>query len=634
MNAVTAPPRTLALLVCLFAAGAARGQAVPAAAGDTPAVPAAAASGLGLKWRVPPISTSGTLAYDMRMNRADAEGRSVSHLVTANINARTYFYQPWFATVTGSLAATVGRSRSGVTGVFEDALAGPQASGERFLTGKGRVDLFPRSRFPFEVHVDRADSRVDGAVASSNDFRSANFGFSQRYRPEAGAWAVSAGYDRRVQWGARFRDTHDAVNGDYGTRWQGNDLTLGAVWNASRRTQTDERSDFRTLVARHNHASSKDWSLNTTVNWTQTRDDLQTVASDVAMMQWSSVGLWRREQSPLTFSAAVRGMALRDRMSGGPGLDSLGLTLGAGYEATKNLRLSGNGSVVVTDSAGGGAKSFAGSLGGSWQGETIEFSKYRYDWYASGTAGGATSRHSDDPQGGAADSGGQTLSTLNAQVGHTLSRNFAIAPSSALAVNLAQNLSATANRTGDREEDDPVSRVLLQSVGATLSVSAEDRRAFARLMYSDSRELGAGVARFQLWNFQLSGNLEIGSNRALTGEFTWQRAQQRASMPAAGQPAGLQGSLTRNTGGEITYSHQRLFGIPRLRFTSRLKLAQDVLDQPGMLTSIPDRETRVWENGLDWLVGRLQSRITLRVSEVEGKRREFLMWRVQRNFGD
>ncbi|NNU43918.1 hypothetical protein [Ramlibacter montanisoli] len=74
--------------------------------------------------------------------------------------------------------------------------------------------------------------------------------------------------------------------------------------------------------------------------------------------------------------------------------------------------------------------------------------------------------------------------------------------------------------------------------------------------------------------------------------------------------------------------------MPRLRFVSRLKLAQDVLKQPGTLLTLPDRETRLWENRLDWSVGRLDTQVILRFSQVDGRGRQSIMFRVQRSFGN
>src|SRR6185369_5089274 len=108
----------LTLLACLAAVGAARGQAgAPPDAVAAPAEPAApaaaadaAASGLGLNWRGAPISISGLVSYDLRASSASGETNALSQLVTTSLSARSYIYQPWFATVSGILAVTAGRS--------------------------------------------------------------------------------------------------------------------------------------------------------------------------------------------------------------------------------------------------------------------------------------------------------------------------------------------------------------------------------------------------------------------------------------------------------------------------------------------------------------------------------------------
>lgn len=643
VNAVTAP-RGLALLVCLVAAGAVRAQAPAEAVDSAPlaSAPASAGRGLGLKWHVPPIATSGNVSYDLRASRGQGEGSSLSQLLTTNLGVRSYIYQPWFATVSAELGVTTAWSRQSSGAASQDPFAAQEriSFSDRFLTGKGQVDVFPRSRFPFEVHVERSDSRVGSGMASSLDFRSQNIGFSQRYRPVSGAYNLSGTFDRRQQWGAGFRDTQDALTGDYSTRWKHHELSVGAAWNQSRRRASEEQSEFRTLVGRHNYAPSADLSLDTTVNWSQTLEDLLFASTDMAVLQWSTVGLWRRENSPLTLTGAARGLVLRDGAGDGRGMDSLGLTLGASYELNRNARLVASGNAITSNSNGSGAHGFSGSVGASWQGDTIEFKRLRYDYFANGSAGASTSSSAG---GGALDgmgSGRRTQTTLNAQLGHTVTRTVPLSTQSGIALSAAQTLSANASRStadrGELNDGADSSRNLLHTLGATWNIAAENRGAFARASYSDSTELGGSGARFQLLNFQLSGNFDFDRNRSLSGDLTWQRIEQRSGDPldGLGLPADAQRSGSRSAGGEITYRQQRLFGVPRLRFTSRLKLAQDVLNQPGVLAIIPDRETRLWENRLDWLIGRLQSQIVLRISEVDGRQREFLMWRIQRNFGD
>lgn len=621
----------LALLVCLAAASGVRAQtgaqqdatstaAEPTAPADT------AAPALDLNWRGAPIFTSGSVSYELRASHAAGESKGVSQLVTTSLDARTYIYQPWFATVNGRLGLTMGRSRGGGE---EQGFQGPFASQERFVTGNARLDLFPSSRFPFEVHAERSDSRIDSALASSLDFRTQNIGVSQRYRPASSAYTLSAGFDRREQAGAGFRDMQDTLVGDFATHWKDNELSLGLSQSQARRQASNDQTQLRSLVGRHQYAPGSALSINTTVNWSQTEEQLASAPSDLSVLQWSSVGLWHRDGSKLTLSGAVRGLLLRDAQTD-LALDSLGLTLGATYELNRNARLTASGNATSTDSNGIRAQGFGGSVGAGWQGDTIEFKGLRYDWFASGSAGGSTA---SAPAAG----GAETQTTIGAQLGHTLSRSWPITSQSNLMLNAGQTLAASQNRSSHSEPGDGLgsSRTLLHTVAATWNASGDSRSAYARAAYSDSMEIGGGQARFQLFNFQLSGNFEFDRNRSLSGDLTVQRVTQRAGDRRQTAGGGLiagerNGSVS--AGGEITYRQQRLFGIPRLRFTSRLKLAQDMLNQPGMLATVLDRETRLWENRLDWLVGRLESQLVLRISEVDGQRREFLMWRLQRTF--
>lgn len=627
----------LPLLGMLVVAGARAAVDTPTGAAATATGQEGTFSGLGLKLRPASIVTSGTIFYDLRASRGDGEGKNVAHLVTARLTADSYLYQPWFASVHGALGFTRSSSTD-VTSVgglpSEEAAHERHVSRERFLTGTGRVSLFPRSRFPFQIDVERSDSRIDSALASTLDFRTQSIGFSQRYQPAKGDYTVAGSFNRRDQWARNVRDTQYALTGDYTTRWKHHDASLGAAWSHADRRVTSEQSEFRSLVARHNFVPSPELALNTTANWSQTLERMTTAESDLAVLQWSTVGVWQREKSPWTLTGAVRGLALRDRV-GEHDFGSLGMTVGTTYEVSRNGRLSGNASATFNDSGGSTSRAFNGSFGASWQGDTREFKGLRHDWFAAGTAGGSVSE-----SGGVVAAGAdrrQSQETAGVQLGHTLARNFPLTSQSAVAVNAGQTLALNAHRSsgGAMAADEvQVLRTLQHSAAATWNVAADTRNAYARISYNDSLELGRSNARFQLLNFQLSGNFNIDRNRTIGGDLTWQRAQQRSGGLASGLGSGYDRESSTNVGGEITYRHQRLFGFPRLRFSSRLKLAQDVLSQPGMLQAIPDRETRLWESRLDWSIGRLESQLVFRTSQVEGRRREFLTWRLERTFGN
>ena len=214
----------LTLLACLAAAGASSSQVLsPQDAAPEPAAPPAPtapaetpASGLGLGWGGAPIVTSGSVSYDLRTVRGQDVPSNLSQLVTTNLNARSYIYQPWFATVQGTLGLTTGSTRN--SGGADAAAQGPFASTQEqfasrdsFVTGNGRVDLFPRSRFPFEFHVERSDSRIDTTLASTMDFRRQSFGFSQRYQPITREYRLSASFDRHEQVSAGYRDAQNLL---------------------------------------------------------------------------------------------------------------------------------------------------------------------------------------------------------------------------------------------------------------------------------------------------------------------------------------------------------------------------------------------------------------------------------------
>lgn len=616
----------LTLIACAAAAGSAGAQVAPE--------PAAEPEADGRGWRIPPILWSGSLAYDLRSHRGGGEGSSLAHLVTGTLGLKTYVYQPWLAVVAGNVGLTNSWSRdsrpagSGPFGT-DPSLHETIRGREQFLTGNASVNVFPQSRFPFEFHVDRADSRINSGLASTFDFRTTSWGFSQRYRPLTGRWNSTAGYEHREQSGAGFRATQDSLTGDFHTNWKHNDASLGASHSRARSQGLDDDSRFTTLVGRHSYVPSTDLSLNSTANWTRTQESAAAAQTDLDVLQFSSVGMMRRGPR-LSLTGSARALLLREAFSGAA-VDSGGLSLGANYEFSPQLRLTANGGVNATRSGDASSSVFTGSVGAAYQGDSREIAGARYDWFTSGTVGGAVNQGSDAP--------GERQASVSLQLGHTMSRSWRTGETSNLSLNGGQTLTWSDSRSSGRAEDPlaandrsrGASTSLLNMVGLTWQSGGDGRTVYARTSYNDSIEFQSRD-RFQLFNAQLSGNLEIDNRRSLNGDLTFQHTRQSTGLVLDGVAGGS--ATTTGASGEISYQHQRLLGVPRLRFVSRLKLAQDVLKQPGTLLTLPDRETRLWENRLDWSVGRLDAQVVLRFSRVDGRGRQSIMFRVQRSFGN
>ncbi|HET8748196.1 MAG TPA: hypothetical protein VFM98_21540 [Ramlibacter sp.] len=637
----------LTLIACAAASCAAQAQmTAPSDAGQLPASAQPAATQpaeapppeteepAARAWRLPPMRVSGTLAYDMRAVRSGGEPSSIANVLTGTIGTTTYLYAPWLALVNGSLglSTSVTHSGAGALGApFDDS--GPHErlrTRENFITGDGRLDLFPRSRFPAEIHFSRQDSRTDTGLATPIQFQRQNIGMSARYRPESGLYNLAGAYDHRTQSGFGFRSKQDSLSADFNTHWKANELALGGAFNRAVTEALDDDSRFSSLVARHTYSPSNALSVNSTANLTRT-EQRGFGDADLQVLQLASVGLYHPERSPLTLTGSVRGLVLRDQTFDAQ-TDSVSGTVGANYEVNSNLRVTANGGLTTTHSGNGQSTFFAGALGANYQGDSLEYRGIRYDWFASGTVGTSV-----------ADSGvaGSTHEqSLGLQVGHSANRSWALSPRSSLGLSASQSLSA-AFINGNEDQGSGFGlgdvKTLLNSVALTWQQSGEGKTGFARASYSDSMELGGGDARFQLFNFQVSGNFELGYGRSLTADLTYQRTHQRAGdLPGLRDPITGAVLRTRTSGvsGEIAFHQNQLFGVRRLQFVSRVRLAQDVLRQPGQLLSIPDRETRLWENRLDWSIGRLTTQVELRMSQIDGRRVDSLWLRVQRNFGD
>jgi hypothetical protein len=627
----------ITLLACVAATGNAAAQAVaPSDAGHLPpGEPAAETDSHERDWRLPPLRITGSLSYDYRGSRSSDEGNSSAHLVSGTIGTSTYIYQPWFATLSGALGLTSSWSQNAAGGLlgspFNDAQVHDKIRGqEQFITGNARLNLFPRSRFPTDIHFDRQDSRVDAGLASSIDFQRQSFGVTQRYRPENGAYNVNASFNHTTQNGLGFRSSEDSLSGDFTTRWKFNDLALGASYSRARNESADDDSRFTSLVARHTYAPNSALSINSSGNFTRT-EERGLLSSDLQVLQLSSVGLYHADRSPLTLTGSLRGITLRADGIGDT-TSTVGATVGANYEVNPNLRLSASGGASMNNGGAGSGTAFSGSLGASYQGDAIEFRNINYNWFAAGTVAAASANGSTGE--------GDSQASVNLQLGHSATRAWRITPESNFALTAGQTLSATEVRDSRNELSGTglgSSKTLLNTIAATWQANGDGRSAYVRASYNDSAELGGGHARFQLLNVQLSGNMELGYGRTLAGDFTYQRSMQRASdFTLTSDPLFGSGIRTRTRGasGEITFRQNQLFGVPRLRFVSRLMLAQDVLKQPGQLLSFPDRETRLWENRLDWNIGRLETQAILRFSRIDGRRVDSLWLRVQRNFGD
>lgn len=571
------------------------------------------------------MAHSGSISYDVRATSA-GQSKSLSQLVTTSLAASTYLYQPWLATVSGTVRFTTGHSRWRMADESGAGVPGPVLqldARDRFISGEGRLALFPRSRFPFDLDASRSDSRIDGALASPLDFRTQVVRISQRYSPVSSAYRLSGSLERREQEAGGRRDRQNAVNGTFDTRWKHHDVSL-ALAASQARHEAGESSRFQSLVARHHYTpAGGQLSVSTSANLTSTHEDALEPLSAMSVLQASSTALWQPVDTKLRLTGSARAQVLRESVRDYEAA-SVGLSAGAAYDLRANVQLNGHATFTASETAGAASRSLGASGGIGWQADAFEFKGLRYDRSASGTV----SFMADDTGGGGA------AANVAGLVDHRLSWSRPLADQSLLTLSAAQSLTGSYHDSGrGARADEGFATTLLHALALTWSASRDTGSVYARASYNDSIRRSGGQERVQLANFQFSGKVTFGRYRSLEGDLTGQHMTQRSADSFDGFAYGIPTrSESSGLNGQVTFREQRLFGVPRLQFSSRLVLAQDVLRQPGTLSAIPDRETKLWENRLEWGMGRLHSQFLVRVSHIDSRRQEFVMWRVRRNF--
>ncbi len=600
-------------LLAMSAVGTAlaQGEAMP----DAPAPPPAgdAAAGPGLRWRVPPVVWGGWIGYDLRLDRTGNEPVSTQHLVTTTLNGLSYIYQPWLAMVGGSVSVTQGRATSGFDGAVDN---------DRFVSGALRLGVFPRSRFPLELRYEVSDSRTDSNLGGAVDYRSRTFAATQRYRPPAGEFSMSATYERRAQEGPTFgEDTQESLLADFSTRWKRHALITTLSRSLNRRQLTDEEIDFRSVVARHTYNVGSELNIESNANWAEADERLLLGPNASRVAQWSSVALWRPEGQGLSISASARGFNFTSDQLGET--ETVGASVGASYDFSRNLRVNGFVNATRTDAAG--VMTWVGSLSGTYQGDTLRLGEANYNWFGSAAASQSISRGFED-------------NALSSQLGHTLSHSVPLDSHTTIAANLSQTLSGSYS-FGDSQVpgrvDEGLSRALTHTAGLSWYATGTDRNAYVRLGVSDARQLDGERTHFSMINLQVNGTYELDRLHSWSGDLTVQRVFQSSLMLDPLLPQNNIGStrqITHSASGEITWRQQRLFGVPRLRFQSRLRLSYDTLSAFNDLLPVSDREEASWENRIDYQIGRLDTSGVVRISRTDGIWRGLLHLRVQRNF--
>jgi hypothetical protein len=557
-------------------------------------------------WVMPPIRWWGSASYDIRRETASGGADIDSRLISTQINAATFIWQPWFAQVTGGL------------GLVSSTVQTDHEQSAETITGNARLYLLPLSRFPFEAWFERNDSRTGNGgegLLFDSQFVSTRWGLTQRYTPLTGDTHYLATYEHATQTQANGgEDRFEALQLDMNRQRGANSFQVNG--RVTRNSSSDGKLDnsFEGITGRHTWRPDDTLSVETLASLNSVGDDSAGSAGSrigSRFLQVNSFAIWRPDEKWLISGGGRIFDLLTETGAASSEARSLAANAGASYQWTRHTRFNGTFSLAKNEGIGNGAISTSQSLGVNHQPDSIPLGRFSYQWFTSAgvsnrTGGSDASRH------------------VNAQIAHSVDRSFELSPASTLSINLQQNLS------GDMDSATSTTALVGHNASVTWSRGKDGTSAYVRASASDSRSLSGAREVFQLLNLQASLNQISGSRSSWNGNLTLQGTRQVT-------PDAPDGGFDFNASGDLTYQNSRFFGINRLRFISQFKVNDTRFSErnSGQLEAISrNRESRSWDNRLEYAIGRTNLSLGLRFAEVEGEARYLLQLKLTRFFGD
>lgn len=574
---------------------------------------------LGLvDWRLAPIRWAGNVGASLRLSGGTNQPRRFQNLETANIQGRSYIWQPWFAQVAAGLGLVTSIDRYSSSVVDSGGSAGSTRSSSTTTTGNFALALLPVSRFPFQLTYDVTDSRTSGEL-TGNDFTSRRLGVRQSYRPQTGNTSYVLSYDRSTLDSTSFgRDTLNALTAGVTHAWNAQNIDVTASRTKNDRGNSGESALLSRINARHNYRPEGTLSVDTQASYSSS--DLHLLNSGLApdtrsrFFQLNTVGTWRPEEGhPL--SVIGSGRVFRSEFSSGGGStnsNSLAGNIAANYRWTPQTTLYGSfgltqlkndiESRILTNQA----------AGITYTPDAIDVGEYKYLW----NAGANIANQTGGIEGAQYNLGGN--------IGHTLLRTIAL--------NRAYTASISAGQSYTLNEDSlrGLSQTLVHNATASLrGAPTPDSNAYISLTVADARTYGTNENSFQIINLQSSGQIQLSRYAFASANLTVQGTRQASpTAPANG--------FTYNTSGNLNYYHARAFNVPQLRY-SLIYTANQTQYQSrlqGDINAPRDEVNQSLEQRFDYRVGRIEMRLSGRMARTEGRNDWLVYFSINRRFGD
>lgn len=567
------------------------------------------------EWRLPPLRWGGNLTTDILADKAGGQPRRLRQTDIANIKGSSYIYQPWFALVSGGLGLVMSKELR--DGGELQAAGQSQRTKSNAITGNGELTLFPLSRFPFNAFVDVSDSRVNDEAGSS-DITNTRFGVRQSYRPQEGSESYTASFNHSTLKSQAFgRDSVNALAANINRSAGSQSFDVSGGHTSNTRSNTGERTAFSNAYARHSYRPEPELSVESLASMSSSEFRLLSagVPSDNRsnFAQASSFATWRPEEdSPLLVTGGAR-MFHSTIANNAQGTQTLTLSgnMAATYALSRQTNLTASATVTQLATEVGSRRLTTQAASATRIGDPVGIFGADYTWNTGANLSNQT---------GAAEGMRQFM---GGQFGHNLTRKMTLGQGSQAIFGVGQNAGTSYDTVAGR------SQTLSHNANASWRLtSSTSTNAYVSLLGTDSRTRGANANDFQMINFQVSGQIQFNRNASVAANLTVQSARQNTpTAPSAGRPV--------NSSGTLGYFQQHAFGVPRLRYSALYGIneAQFKSRLQGDFDAPRERVNQSLEQRLDYNLGRIATRLSLRVAQVEGRRDALLFFRMNREFG-
>jgi len=532
------------------------------------------------------LDLSGSVGYVLRSLSGSSSTDTTSNQLRGVVNARSYIWQPWFATADASLRLTRDSS---------DFEGGDASTDTSIVSGDLNLNVLSQSRTPFSLVYNASDSRVDVIDLASpvttlgdKEFQTRRLELKQSYFNEQGD-RFQARYDAN-KWSARGGDSYedDLFGLEMDLRRPQQTLTAKTSYQEAERSVLDQRTETTVLNVDHFYHPGRALRVDSMASYydTETSADQplnSTNQGDSAtdLGQLSSFVFWRPVDSPLSMSGGVRVFDLSGTTTGNSTeMSSVSATGGLYYQMTKNTRLDANVEVGTNDNGQDSVTASRQRVGALYQSDMYEFlSHYTYQWHTS-----ASFQNQD--------TGEEAVQTTLLRLGHDAQRLWLTERRGTFRLSLTQAVSAN-QMTGDADST-------TERLDNSGSLSWDKNDAFSTTMaqatLADSRAFGDQEDNQQFANVQILRSQTLTDRSSLSGNLTVQSVSRDFN--------GLGDDDTVTATGQLNYQQTGLFALPRLRFLSDLRLSRAATDE-GI-----DRAE--WENRLDYAIGLLDTSLSWR----------------------